>query len=102
VHRESQNTFFVDGCEAVLKKSDWLPGNLMDLHLHDFLRTFGRSKALSGVRLPIIGRSLDHKSPQSTIIYARLKLDPVKEAIMESANAILHQGKRTSFILSAV
>ncbi|MDR0741928.1 MAG: hypothetical protein LBE98_00485 [Puniceicoccales bacterium] len=44
----------------------------------------GSYQAIAGVSLVVIGKSLGHKSPQSTAIYARLSNDPVR-ASMESA-----------------
>jgi integrase len=58
-----------------------LPGNLMDIRLHDIRRTFGSYQALTGASLQIIGKSLGHKSPRSTQIYSRLNLDPVRSSI---------------------
>ena len=37
--------------------------------------------AAQGVSIPIIGKTLGHKSQQTTAIYARLNLDPVKSAL---------------------
>jgi len=71
------------------KRGKFLKGNLMDLRLHDLRRTFGSYQALTGASLPIIGRSLGHKSPQSTMIYARLNLDPIREAICKATASML-------------
>ncbi len=37
--------------------------------------------AISGASLPIIGKALNHKSQESTKVYARLSNDPVHSAI---------------------
>jgi len=37
----------------------------------------------------VIGKSLNHKSPNTTAIYARLDLDPVRESIEKATNAML-------------
>jgi integrase len=57
---------------------------LKNLRIHDLRRTCGSYQAIAGTSLAIIGKSLGHKSPQSTAIYARLSNDPVR-ASMETA-----------------
>ena len=47
-----------------------------DLRMHDLRRTFGSWQAALGANGYIIGKSLGHKSQQSTAIYARLNLEP--------------------------
>ena len=50
--------------------------------------------ALSGASQYVISKGLGHKSPQSTAIYARLSLDPVREFMEKSAkltNGDLHK-----------
>ncbi len=66
-----------------------LPTGLMDIRLHDIRRTFGSYQAMSGASLQIIGKSLGHKSQQSTQIYARLHNDPVKASMEKATNAML-------------
>jgi integrase len=53
---------------------------LPDVRLHDLRRTLGSWQAIIGSSLPIIGKSLGHKSLTATQIYARLNLDPVRES----------------------
>lgn len=43
---------------------------ISDLRLHDIRRTLGSYQALTGASLPVIGKSLGHKSQQATSIYA--------------------------------
>ena len=62
---------------------------LTDLRLHDLRRTLGSWQAATGASLPIIGKSLGHKSLQATQIYARLNLDPVRDAVNTATNAML-------------
>ncbi len=72
-----------------------LPTGLMDIRLHDIRRTFGSYQAISGASLQIIGKSLGHKSQQSTQIYSRLHNDPVKASMEKGTNAMLAlAGKR--------
>ena len=65
------------------------PHAFKDLRIHDIRRTFGSYQALTGASLPIIGRSLGHKSSQSTQIYARLNLDPVRESVEKAVGVML-------------
>ncbi|MFT5703485.1 MAG: integrase [Rickettsiales bacterium] len=54
---------------------------IKDLRIHDIRRTLGSYQAITGSSLPIIGKSLGHKSSQSAEIYARMDLDPVKQSV---------------------
>lgn len=65
-----------------------LPSGLLDLRLHDIRRTLGSYQAITGASLPIIGKTLGHKSQQSTAIYARLNLDPVRDSMEKATNLI--------------
>lgn len=67
--------------------------SIKDLRLHDLRRTFGSWQARTGSSLTIIGKSLNHKSPVSTAIYARLDLDPVRESMEKATEAMLIAGK---------
>jgi integrase len=68
---------------------------LKNLRIHDLRRTLASYQAIAGTSLLIIGKSLGHKSPQSTAIYARLSNDPVR-ASMESALDFYRKGKEIS------
>lgn len=59
-----------------------------NLRLHDLRRTMGSYQAIGGASLPVIGKSLGHKTAQVTQVYARLNLDPVR-ASMEKAVALM-------------
>lgn len=56
--------------------------------LHDLRRTLGSWQARTGASMAIIGKSLNHKSQQATAIYARLDLDPVRQAVNTATAAI--------------
>lgn len=62
--------------------------NLTDLRIHDLRRTAGSWMAISGASQYVIGKALNHKSPESTAIYARLSLDPVREFMEKASNAM--------------
>lgn len=57
--------------------------------LHDLRRTLGSWQARTGASLAIIGKSLNHKSQQATAIYARLDLDPVRQAVNTATAAMI-------------
>ncbi|WP_425363394.1 tyrosine-type recombinase/integrase [Candidatus Tisiphia endosymbiont of Hybos culiciformis] len=57
---------------------------LKDFRLHDLRRTRGSWMAIAGASQYVIGKALNHKSPNSTKIYARLNLDPVREFMEKS------------------
>ena len=60
-----------------------------DLRIHDLRRTLGSWQAAAGVSLPIIGKSLGHKSAAATQVYSRLSLEPVAAAVDLAAMAIV-------------
>lgn len=62
---------------------------LADLRIHDLRRTLGSWQAKTGASLAIIGKSLNHKNTQTTAIYARLDLDPVRQSVNTATSAML-------------
>lgn len=60
-----------------------------NLRLHDLRRTLGSYQAISGASLAIIGKSLGHKSPAATQIYARLSVDPVRDSMQKATDKML-------------
>jgi integrase len=65
---------------------------LDDLHVHDLRRGLGSWMAGQNTSLQIIGKALGHRSPQATMVYARLSLDPVRQAVDQAATAMLLAG----------
>jgi integrase len=65
---------------------------LPDLRIHDLRRTLGSWQAKTGASLVIIGKSLNHKSPSATAIYARLDLDPVRQSVNTATAAMMEAG----------
>lgn len=63
--------------------------DMTDLRIHDLRRTLGSWQAKTGASLVIIGKSLNHKTHQATAIYARLDIDPVREAVETATNAMM-------------
>ena len=60
-----------------------------NLRIHDLRRTLGSWQAKTGASLAIIGKSLNHKNHNTTAIYARLDLDPVRESVNTATSAML-------------
>lgn len=67
---------------------------LKDVRLHDLRRTFGSWQAAAGTSLPIIGKSLGHRNVATTAIYARLDIDPVRQAVLGATTAMLTAGAK--------
>jgi len=66
-----------------------LPSSITDIRIHDIRRTLGSYQAINGTSIEIIGKSLGHKSIQSTQIYARLILDPVRTSVEKATDSML-------------
>jgi integrase len=64
-----------------------------DVRIHDLRRTLGSWLAAAGQGLPLIGRALNHASPASTAVYARLALDPVRVMLEANAQAMYGAAK---------
>jgi integrase len=52
-----------------------------NLRIHDLRRSLGSWQAHTGASLPIIGKTLGHLRQETTAIYARLQLDPVRDSV---------------------
>ena len=72
------------GWERILKRA-----GIADLRIHHLRRTLGSWQAKTGASLAIIGKSLNHKHQNTTAIYARLDLDPVRASINTATSAML-------------
>ena len=66
---------------------------LEDLRIHDLRRSMGSWMTIGGTSLPIVGKALGHRTSQATSIYARLNLDPVRQA-MESAIEAMNRNRK--------
>jgi integrase len=66
---------------------------IKDLRLHDLRRTLGSWQAATGASLPIIGKTLGHSQQQTTQIYARLNLDPVRASVGLAVDAMMKASK---------
>ncbi len=75
--------------------------DMSDLRIHDLRRSLGSWQAKTGASMAIIGKSLNHRSTQTTAIYARLDLDPVRESVERATSAIMEAAglKKTADVL---
>jgi integrase len=100
--RYPQNKWVFEGTgetgHLVEPKSGWKRilerAGIKDLRLHDLRRTLGSWQAATGANSFMIGRSLGHKSTQSTAVYARLNIDPVRDSVEKATQAILNHAKK--------
>jgi len=67
---------------------------LDDLHIHDLRRTLGSWMAITGASLLVISQCLGHKvaSSNMTGVYARLSMEPVRQAMETAVRTILIHG----------
>lgn len=72
------------GWKRILKRA-----GIGELRLHDLRRTLGSWQAATGANSYMIGQTLGHKSAQSTAVYARLSLDPVRDSVERATQAML-------------
>lgn len=74
--------------QSILQKAE-----IKDLRIHDLRRTLGSWMAHTGANQFVIGKSLNHKSTKSTAIYARLSIDPVRDAVDTATAAMFKMGE---------
>ncbi|MFZ2315623.1 MAG: tyrosine-type recombinase/integrase [Gammaproteobacteria bacterium] len=65
---------------------------IKDLRIHDLRRSLGSWQASTGASLVIIGKTLSHRNVNTTAIYARLNIDPVRDAMNKATQAIWDAG----------
>lgn len=69
---------------------------LTNLKIHDLRRSMGSYMAIGGESLLTVGKVLGHRSVQASQVYARMNLDPLRQAIEKATNTITnaaHEGK---------
>jgi len=68
---------------------------IQDLRIHDLRRSLGSWQASTGASLAIIGKTLAHRNVNTTAIYARLNIDPVRDSMNKATQAIWDAGTST-------
>ena len=64
-----------------------------DLTMHDLRRSLGSWQAAAGVSELVIGKTLGHSpGSKATSVYARLNLDPVRDAMSNAVAAMVNAG----------
>jgi integrase len=58
---------------------------LDDVRIHDLRRTLGSWMVAAGASLPLIGKTLNHSRAETTQVYARLQLEPVRIALEQNS-----------------
>ncbi len=61
---------------------------LNDLRIHDLRRTLGSWMLRTGASLAIIQKTLNHRDPRSTLIYARADRQPIISAMTKAMDAL--------------
>jgi integrase len=84
------------GWQRILERA-----GIANLRIHDLRRTLGSWQAKTGASLAIIGKSLNHKNQNTTAIYARLDLDPVRDSVNTATSAMMEAAglKKTADVL---
>lgn len=59
------------------------------VRLHDLRRSMGSYQTMTGASTAVVGKTLGHKHAATTAVYARMNLDPVRDA-MEKAVEMMH------------
>jgi integrase len=75
--------------DAKRLRLDTAKARIANVRIHDLRRTLGSWQARTGASLSIIGKSLSHKSVQTTAIYSRLDIDPVRASVERATSAML-------------
>lgn len=66
---------------------------LSDIRPHDLRRSLGSWMVNTGASLAIVGGTLGHKDSKSTEVYARLAIDPIKDAMAKAQDAMFNMLK---------
>lgn len=68
--------------------------SMSDLRMHDLRRTLASWQATTGANLVAISKTLNHSNVSTTSIYARLQVDPVRDAIRVASDAMFAAAQR--------
>jgi integrase len=79
-----------NGFRALLKRA-----GIDNFRIHDLRRTLASWQLALGTNLAVIQKTLGHADISTTMIYARLSLDPVRASMEEAARALRAAGEKT-------
>jgi integrase len=74
---------------TLLKRAD-----IKNVRIHDLRRTMGSYQTMTGASTTIVGKTLGHKSQQSTAVYARMTLDPVRDSMHAAVELMMKTKQR--------
>ncbi|MCQ2965629.1 MAG: tyrosine-type recombinase/integrase [Alphaproteobacteria bacterium] len=63
-----------------------IKAKIKDVRIHDLRRTLATWECMSGVNLAIVSKTLNHKSLQSTQVYARADTTAISQALQATVN----------------
>lgn len=69
--------------KAILKRA-----GIADLRIHDLRRTLGSWQTKTGASRAVVGKLLGHVREETTAIYGRLDMEPVRESLKAATDAI--------------
>jgi integrase len=98
IPRQQGNPYIFPGGKKGEPRKDFRPqwdqirerAGLQDITFHDLRRTVGSWLAIGGSSLVLIGKVLNHSSPSTTKIYARLLDDAARDPLEELAQQFLN------------
>lgn len=93
---ETGQSYFSDpkkGWSRILERA-----GIENLRMHDLRRSLGSWQAATGANLSVIGKTLNHKTVSTTAIYARLNIDPVREAVEKATKAMWAAGEASTIV----
>jgi integrase len=74
---------------SILKRS-----GIKDLRMHDLRRTLGSWQTMTGASRAIVGKLLGHQREETTAIYGRMDLEPVRESVKAATAAMMKAAKK--------
>ena len=80
------------GLESTMGKN----GTVQEVRIHDLRHSYASILASSGASLPMIGKLLGHKNPQTTARYAHLSDDPIRRLSNEAGETTIRRMRAQS------
>lgn len=69
---------------TLIKRAD-----IQNVRIHDLRRTMGSYQTMTGASTTIVGKTLGHKSQQSTAVYTRMTMDPVRDSMQAAVDLMI-------------
>jgi integrase len=85
-------------CKQAVQAGLHIPSPVLpDIRIHDLRRTLASWQVKTGATLPVIGKTLNHRSSATTAVYARMDNDPVRVAVTRATEEMLKVGGARAF-----